>query len=435
MTIFVEAILLKTKFCNNMDYRAKTFKVVIEEITTYFITQRKVSNRCILTYRTIWNKLESFLQTESIEVLDTLTCMNFLTSMFGNKDCAQLSSYERSHIKVIHDLIEFLETGMVQRLKSPPCQLSGSIGFLMEDYIQHRLSMRVADQTAYMYRLYLSEFLLYLDNHNISTISDMNQVHILIYIKTIETAHEATIRKNIVVIRCFFRYLYDKNILSKDYSRLIPKDGYKNRSKLPSTYNEQEISKLLESIDRGNAVGKRDYAIILLAARLGLRASDIAKLKFSQLNWEQNYIQISQFKTGEALELPLLPEVGNAIIDYIKYGRPQIDLAYVFIIARSPYTPLLATSVYTIVRKSFERAKINTANKKRGPHALRHSLAGLLLERKSTLPVISEILGHKSTESTKYYLSIDLCSLRSCALDVPPVSGSFYMQKGGYFYE
>lgn len=101
----------------------------------------------------------------------------------------------------------------------------------------------------------------------------------------------------------------------------------------------------------------------------------------------------------------------------------------------SPYTPLLATSIYTIVRKSFERAKINTLNKKRGPHALRHSLAGQLLKRQSILPVISEVLGHKNTESTKYYLSIDLCSLSSCALEVPPVATSFYLQKGGYFYE
>lgn len=418
-----------------MDYKTKTFTAVIEEITVYFMTQRKASERCVLSYRTVWNKLETYLKKEQIGKLDTNVCRGFLRYLFGDKDCTQLTSYERSHVRVIHDLIEYLETGTVQRVKTPEYQLSGSIGYLMTEYIQHRLSARIANQTAYMYKLYLSEFLKFLEKHKIVVINEINQIHIFTYIKGIKTVHEATIKRNIIVLRNFFRYLYEKGVLPKDYSRFFPKDGYKNRAKLPTTYDGQEIKQLLQSVDRGNSVGKRDYAILLLAVRLGLRASDIVNLKFSQLKWEQDCILINQLKTGEPLELPLLPEVGNAIIDYLKYGRPQTDLPHVFIIARSPYSPLLATSIYTIVRKSFERAKINTRNKKRGPHALRHSLAGRLLERQTILPVISEVLGHKSTESTKYYLSIDLRSLSSCALEVPPVKASFYLQKGGCFYE
>ena len=418
-----------------MDYKTKTFTAVIEDITAYFITQRKVSERCILSYRTIWRKLENYLDNEKIGLLDTIVCKNFLTDLFDSKDHTQLTSYERSHIRVIHDLIEYIETGTVQRLKTAPSQLSGSIGSLMTEYIEYRTAQRIAAQTAYMYELYLSEFFGFLNHKGIIDVNEVNHIHILTYLKGIKTTHEATIKRNIIVLRGFFRYLYEENILSKDYSRFIPKDGYKNRAKLPSTYNEQEIRQLLESVDRSNSVGKRDYAILLLAIQLGLRASDIANLKFSQLNWTKSCVQINQVKTGELLELPLLPEVGNAIIDYLKYGRQQTDSPYIFIIARSPYNALLATSIYTIVSKGFERAKINTLNKKRGPHALRHSLAGQLLERQSILPVISEVLGHKNTESTKYYLSIDLRSLRSCTLEIPLVATSFYLQKGGYFYE
>ena len=418
-----------------MDHKTKTFTAVIADITAYFRTQRKVSERCILSYRTIWNKLKNYLKEERMSLLDTTICKIFLTSLFGSKGQTQLTSYERSHIRVIHDLIEYLETGTVLRLKPRISQLSGSIGSLMAEYVEYRVSQRIAAQTAYMYELYLSEFLNFLKTKNTIEINEVNHIHILTYLKGIKTTHGATIRRNIIVLRGFFQYLYKKNILFKDYSRFIPKDGYRNQAKLPSTYNEQEIKQLLESVDRSNSVGKRDYAILLLAIKLGLRASDIANLKFSYLKWDQNCIQINQIKTRELLELPLLPEVGNAIIDYLKYGRLQINSPYIFIIARSPYNPLLATSIYTIVSKAFERAKINTQNKKRGPHALRHSLAGQLLERKSILPVIAEVLGHKNTESTKYYLSIDLRSLSSCALEVPMVSTSFYLQKGGYFYE
>ena len=418
-----------------MDYKTKTFTAVIEEVIAYFVMQQKRSERCILRYRTVWNKLEIFLKNEKSDVFNTISCKNFLKHLFGNRDCTQMTGYEKFHVRVIHDLIEYIETGTILRLKTPQSQLSGSIGCLMTEYIQYRLSTRIADQTAYMYKLYLSGFLKFMEASNIAVVNEVNYTHILMYIKGLKTVHEATIRRNIIVLRNFFRYLHEKGILPKDYSRFIPKDGYKNRVKLPSTYNEQEIKQLLKSVDRGNSVGKRDYAILLLAAKLGLRASDIANLQLSQLEWEQNRILVNQLKTGEPLELPLLPEIGNAIIDYLKYGRPQSNLPHVFTIARSPYSPLLATSIYTVVRKSFERAEINTQNKKRGPHSLRHSLAGLLLERQSILPVISEVLGHKNTESTKYYLSIDLRSLRSCALDVPSVSVSFYLQKGGCFYE
>jgi len=423
------------KINNDMDYKKSVFSTVIDDITVYFVTQRKRSEHCILSYRTVWNKLELFLKNEKVEIFDTTTGKNFLKYLFGDKDHAQMTAYEKFHVRVIHDLIEYLETGTILRLKAPQNQLSGSIGNLMIEYIQYRHSTRIADQTAYMYKLYLSGFLDFLGKCNIIAINEVNHTHILMYIKEIKTIHEATIKRNIIVLRNFFRYLYEKGLLAKDYSRFIPKDGYKNRVKLPSIYSEQEIQQLLKAVNRGNSVGKRDYAILLLAARLGLRASDLANLRLSQLEWEQNQIFINQLKTGEPLELPLLPEIGNAIIDYLKYGRPQSDLPHVFIIARSPYSPLLATSVYTIVRKAFERAGINTQNKKRGPHSLRHSLAGLLLERQSILPVISEVLGHKNTESTKYYLSIDLHLLRSCALDVPPVADSFYLQKGGGFYE
>ncbi|WP_244910469.1 site-specific integrase [Caldibacillus thermoamylovorans] len=176
-------------------------------------------------------------------------------------------------------------------------------------------------------------------------------------------------------------------------------------------------------MDRGNPKGKRDFVMVLLAARLGLRASDICGLKFENVHWETNTIHLVQKKTKKKIELPLLTEVGNAIIDYLKFGRPQSDLPYLFLRAGQPYDRLEEPTLHSIVSFYLKQAGIkNIENKKHGPHALRHSLAGILLEKKTPLPVISEVLGHTNTESTKTYLRIDLDTLRQCALDVLPLN-------------
>ena len=146
-------------------------------------------------------------------------------------------------------------------------------------------------------------------------------------------------------------------------------------------------------------------------------------------------IRLFQYKTDKEIELPLLSEVGNAIIDYLKYSRQDSEASYVFLTSRSPVKSLTIMGTSSIVQRAFAKSGIDIKNRRHGPHALRHSLAQRLLEQQTMLPVISEVLGHANTESTRFYLRVDINSMRQCALDVPPVSSSFYNQKGGIFYE
>lgn len=158
-------------------------------------------------------------------------------------------------------------------------------------------------------------------------------------------------------------------------------------------------------------------------------------MKFDNINWEKCIIDIKQMKTGKSLALPLLPEIGNAIIDYLKYARPKSEEPYVFLTERPPHGPFPAGNIITqLVQRAFIKAGINIKNRKYGPHSLRHSLAFRLLEENTILPVISEVLGHEKTDSTRYYLRIDLQSMKQCRLDVPQVVISFYRQKKGGFY-
>jgi integrase len=128
--------------------------------------------------------------------------------------------------------------------------------------------------------------------------------------------------------------------------------------------------------------------------------------------------------------------VGNAIIDYLKYARPQSGEPYVFLTQRPPFGPLLSSNVVThVVQRAFTKAGLRTAERRFGPHALRHSLSKRMLETRTVLPVIAQVLGHQSSESTRYYLRIDLESFKQCMLEVPQVNTPFYEQQGGAFYE
>ena len=232
-----------------------------------------------------------------------------------------------------------------------------------------------------------------------------------------------------MTIRVFLRYLCTEKLLQnnrEEYWMSILKPRSVRQPKIPSVYSREEVERLIDAIDRGNPQGKRDYAMILLAARYGLRASDIIGLRYCNLDWTNNRIVLLQQKTGKKVELPLSEEVGKAIIEYLKFGRPNVDEPYVFITAMAPYCKLTSTGMNITITTYMRQADIGFEERKHGPHALRHSLASNLLSLNEPMPVISEILGHSATESTMCYLRVDFNQLKQCALEVSCVPSSFY---------
>lgn len=374
------------------------------------------------------------MDSRKIKTLDSTICKAFLDHTYADQDFGDLTKRDRDMIKAVEVLTEYIVTGTIFP-KKEVAVFEGSIGKLMIQYLAYKATLRLAIHTLKEYEQHLSRFLAFLNDKEITEIKTVNQLHFLLYLKGIDPRFSSLPHMAIRVIRDFFRYLYNQEILDTDISNLVPKDNFRKQPKLPSTYKKREVEVLINSIDRASKAGKRNYAIILLAARLGLRASDITNLKFRDIQWERNMMRIRQYKTDNILELPLLPEVGNAMIDYLKYGRPASDDPHFFLVASSPYNPMSGSGVGTIVQNAFAAAEIDTGNRKHGSHALRHSLAGFLLENRVTLPVISEVLGHEKSESTKYYLRVDLNSLKQCMLDVPTIDPLFYSQKGGFFYE
>jgi len=221
------------------------------------------------------------------------------------------------------------------------------------------------------------------------------------------------------LLKGFLSYLYNEGKIEENLAIFVPRSSYKGNPKLPSVYSKDEIKQLLDSIIRVSPLGKRNYVIILIAARLGLRASDIAKLEFSSLNWEKSYISIVQYKTKEPLLLPLTIEIGSALIDYLKYSRPKSDSSRVFLKLNAPFMSMEGSSISSIVTRAFKKSGITIANRKHGSHALRFSLAKYLIDIKTPIPIISKIYGHVSTQTTMRYISIDEEALKQCALEVP----------------
>lgn len=174
--------------------------------------------------------------------------------------------------------------------------------------------------------------------------------------------------------------------------------------------------------------------MLLLATRLGLRASDIARIEFSNIDWDKNLVRINQYKTKRLVELPLIKDVGEAIIEYLRL-RPISISKRIFLSERPPFPEMSSQMVSSNIADILKRSTVDIKAKRHGPHTMRHSLASNLLKKGTSLPIISEILGHSSTRSTRYYLRIDYDSLLTCAIPVPEVPQSFYEQEGGVFYD
>jgi len=358
----------------------------------------------------------------------------FLVSQLGKYKYENLPTNKQNFVSKIEALVDFENTGRVllgTRIK-PPKAFTGTIGETMKAFIDFKIKIfSLANATINNYEIYLYSFSCFLNGSRIKSVSQITQSEILQFINQLDPAKPAARHVALCILRNYAQYLYERRLINVDYSKKIPSDNYKQQSRLPSTFSKEEIELFINSVDRGNPKGKRDYAMFLLALKLGIRASDIANLKFENISWRTNEFVFEQKKTGKSITLPILPEVGNAIIDYLKYGRPVSNENYCFLQILSPYNKISPHDIGNSVQFYLKRAKIDLRNRKHGPHTLRHSFAAGLLNETTPLPVISEALGHTSSISTMFYLRIDTSSLKQCALDVPQVPFSFYQQKGG----
>jgi integrase len=228
----------------------------------------------------------------------------------------------------------------------------------------------------------------------------------------------ATIATHASALRGFFVYLRLKGLLAIDLAPAVLRPRLYRLSSPPQVLDKPTMEKLLGSVDRSTTLGTRDYAMLLLAARYGLRSSDIRHLRLENIHWREQRIVLIQSKTQQPLELPLLADVDEALTNYLRHARPSCEAREIFLRHVRPIVPLANsnTSLWPVMARAFRAAGITREHPRRGFHLLRHSLATHLLGGGVGLDVISDVLGHTSVEATRRYAQVDLAGLRSVAL-------------------
>jgi site-specific recombinase XerD len=372
----------------------------------------------------VWNNLEEYLHGKGINYFSFDLGIAFLKERYQFTETPSLSSADQRRLRAIQLLADFqTHQRILIRRKQRRYEFAQPFEKVFVEFMDFRKKAGISSKTLESYIIYLERFSQYLFNHEINHVAEIDVEHVHGFIQSSGAVYStSTIYCTCCLLRVLFRYLFNQKAIIKDLSIAVPSIKCSKKSKIPSAYSKEEIKRLLQCVDRGNPKGKRDYAILLIAIRLGVRASDICKLTFDNFKWESNTIEFRQSKTGDTIVLPLLNDVGQAVIDYIKYGRPAVETDRVFLRLFAPIGQMKAPTLHSIVTQYMNKAGIRiTKGKKHGPHALRHSLASALLENDTPMPVISEILGHTDSKTTSTYLKIDTLNLRKYALDVPPI--------------
>jgi site-specific recombinase XerD len=362
------------------------------------------------------------------------------TRSIGEEFCSFLKEnlnyspyYKKTHfdyIGLINAVAEGLSYKFRFKKRSDYTQPNTEFGNLVNELIAEMSRLRYSPITICQYKLHLKRFSIAMQLKGKAP-NTFNRDDILNFMNV----EKASYTQRLGILRHFLKFLFEHDHIKTELYKVL--DGCKPsvKQKVISYYTPEEIRLIESSINRATAKGKRNYAMILLATRLGLRSSDIRRLQLGNIDWDRNVISLIQYKTNKQTELPLLSEVGDAIIDYLLHGRPKTNLKYVFLSLMQPYR-MLGDSAFTgIVIRVIRDSRINTNGRHHGAHSLRHSLATTLMNNGTDLPVISETLGHKSTESTMYYLNVNISNLLECSHEIPSVPDLYYTQKGGLFYE
>jgi integrase len=266
----------------------------------------------------------------------------------------------------------------------------------------------------------IKRMLIFFDEQGIHDFKAINAKSLHDFFKTQIELDSRTVATMLTSARVFLRHLFREDLLAEDLTEKLPTVKANKGYRLPKLWNRDDILTILASIDRGNPVGKRDYAILLLITRYGLRSADVKSMELSALHWGESCISIVQTKTRAPWRLPLMQDVGWALIDYLKNGRPSSDLPQVFLTCTVPMRAFGQNScaLNGILVRRIRAAGISVpGDVPKGLHSLRHTLASLMLAHDIDLPVISSILGHGTSQATSVYLHTDMARLAECALD------------------
>jgi len=398
------------------------------------------SQNTVKVQRGILNGLMKYMKINGLNNFNEEVCMDFIRSRSGTHMQGFFGVGDKktnAFMKPIQNLLDFMENGSISyrmRPKNPAFQCPDVFNVeysLFQDECEER---HYARSTIVSNNQVLHKFLEYLDANNICSSEEIKPLHLTGFLARYDKAKPKYVATILSILRNYLSFLYQQGFITHDVVASLPRVRIMRNAFIPYSWKTEDVKKLLKAVDRGDPKGKRDYAILLLIVHLGLRVGDIRGLKLSNLNWNRKSITLTMQKTKQPLELPLLDDIGWAIIDYLKNGRPDTRCDRVFVRHRAPFDSFGENdSFYRELHRYMVKAGLDTpVGVHCGMHSLRSTLARNMLDAKTPLPVISDVLGHQNINTTSIYLKIDINGLRKCALDPEEVflhEGSIPMEK------
>tara|TARA_R100000005_G_C4997131_1_gene203893 strand:- start:2131 stop:3393 length:1263 start_codon:yes stop_codon:yes gene_type:complete len=415
-----------------ISHPTKSKKPTLDELVFRALSQLQVHHynaRSIRRYQTVWRKLIAFAEQQGYKgKLREQLILDFLAhhQIDPQRPTQSFSGWKKHAEYSLKLLWHYHRFGYFERsnLRAARYRIPRAMRKSLEEYNQYCDKARhLSPCTLNEYMRQTSAFLDFLNKRGIKHFSEISPEDLSDFVYSLSHYRQKTVASIVYCIRVYLRFLFHKGYLNQDLSGSVPSVSFSERAKIPSAWEKTQLEQLLNKVDRRAPRGKRDYAIMLLACRLGIRSGDIKALTLDDIDWMEETITFVQSKTRRSLRLPLTDEVGNALIDYIKSVRPQTSHREVFLSLKPPIRPFGTNAPLShIVSYWQELAGIQFRRpQRRGLHSLRHSLATHLLEDDVPFAVIADILGHASMGSTMIYAKASVESLRDVALPVQEV--------------
>jgi site-specific recombinase XerD len=373
-------------------------------------------------YRGCWRRLERYFASQGVQEFSLDVAMAWVdeacSGFFAKEQAGTLKQTDVYLFRVAAMLDDFVIHGAVlRRYSRSVSKLSAGQAEILAGFQARLRAEGCAVSTVRAYGTVAGEFLAFTASRG--GLAALDGAVIGAFVQTLAGYQPKTVEHKLCAVRSLLRFAAAGGLTDLGVLETVPAVKSSRQARVPSVWDPVDVAKVLGAIDRGNPSGKRDHAIVLLISRLGLRAVDVKRLRFGDLDWRGNRVSVVQAKTGRRVWLPLLKDVGWAIIDYVRDGRPASDCREVFLRHTAPIGPFSDQDhLHQILVKHARVAHVSLSEKRRhGMHSLRHTLATRLMEDGTPVEQIADILGHQSVESTGVYLKSSLGLLARCALD------------------
>jgi integrase/recombinase XerD len=284
-------------------------------------------------------------------------------------------------------------------------------GFLR--YLREERGLREA--TIYKYVHCLNGFSGFLRRSRVASLTELSPALLAAFVVDTAPRLARNCKRDLCgMMRVFLRFCHRQQVITKDLSAAVEMPQSYRLADVPRSITWDEVRRMLEAVDRRTALGRRDYAILLLLVTYGLRAHEVARLTLDDIDWKRERLQIPERKAGHSTAYPLANVVTEALIAYLRSGRPETQDRHVFFRVLAPRSPITNGAISATVAKYLRKAGVQV--RRAGAHTLRHTCVQRLIDAEFPLKTIGDYVGHRSPQSTEIYSKVAIAALREVAM-------------------